>query len=570
MKCRAMTRIMQVFLCVVVVVSAFFYAPMEVSAECLDTDMVVYSENLENVVDVASLGSSYTGNSIGGYYRSYNFFDERFDFSSYMNQGSGLYKINFDISITMTVSNSAYFYNPCVVTSFSGTDSFSQIMKDYSGARVSSYTFSGNRTLYTTLDDTTMDVLYSGIAVWTTANGNPGSVTISGNYSLSNISVEKVSETDSEEYQNGYNAGFSDGESAGYGSGYSNGFADGEASVDTDAIYDEAFQAGKDSVDTQSYYDAGYQAGYQVAYSEGYESGYDVGYQSAMDRIANWGADTTDYPVLVNSGNYTDRSMSASVTSESFGHVYGDFMLRFTNTFNPFHVYKLELNVKDVYFSCDDTGSADYASTANSYLTCLLGSNTYVLDLYDSWTAEIYIPGDQISNIFVLRANFLTSAWFDDDDGGYWPLAYLECTFSELDLKLYDMGPSGDTQNHIANQTDQLTNGYDSSQGAAMNEDFKASVNDYQTAEDSLFTSAQTSLDNFTFLDFTSITGMVTALSFVSSIMTRIYNAMGGDTGAAGIILSVLFSIMLVSMAIGLYRFYVSNGKSDNSNKGGD
>lgn len=557
MKCRAMTKIMHVFLCVVVVVSAFFYAPMEVEAETFDTDFVIYSDNLENVVDLASIGSSYTGNSISGFYRQYYFKDEVFDFASYMNQGGGLYKISFDISFTMTVSNSAYFYNPSVVMSFTDTDSFSQIMNNYSGSRVSSYTYSGSRTLYTTLDDTTMDVLYTGIAVWTTANGNPGSVTIGGNYSLNNISVEKVSVTDSEDYQNGYNAGYAEGETAGYSNGYSNGFADGEASVDTDAIYDEAFQAGKDSVDTQSYYDAGYQAGYDVAYSSGYESGYDVGYQEAMDRIANWGADTSDYPVLMQTISKQDISIGFNV-SGVVPHIVSDFGLIDSLNFsiNANHTYKFNVYASGLYYDC---WQADY-SDCSPYL--VIGSSRFLL--YPD-TVDFYVPGFNMSSDLILEAVFYGSVMDENVGAGYVGTGCRSFTVS-----IYDMGPSGDTQNHIANQTDQLTNGYDSSQGAAMNEDFKASVNDYQTAEDSLFTSAQTSLDNFTFLDFTSITGMVTALSFVSSIMTRIYNAMGGDTGAAGIILSVLFSIMLVSMAIGLYRFYVSNGKSDNSNKGGD
>lgn len=50
-------------------------------------------------------------------------------------------------------------------------------------------------------------------------------------------------------------------------------------------------------------------------------------------------------------------------------------------------------------------------------------------------------------------------------------------------------------------------------------------------------------------------------MSFVTSMMTSVFVSMGGETGPVGIVLSVLFSVMIVSLAIGLYRFYVSKGK---------
>lgn len=555
-KRRRLANKLTIMVCAVLVaVSAFFYAPMDVEAQVSWDLLPEVLEDEMQYPDVKARSVDISGSPLNRYFLNLNRAEsEEYDFTSYINQGDGLYIIEFDIDTTFESSNtSCYFRNLNCYLNMS--EQYQQLSLGSSGPSGSA-TFSAHRKFYVSSDSPTMRISYKGCYIYTS---DPGTVTATCSYNISNITCSKLETGDADAYQNGYNAGYAEGETAGYGNGYSQGFADGEASVDTDAIYDEAFQAGKDSVDTQSYYDAGYDAGYQAAYSEGYESGYDVGYQSAMDRIGNWGADTTDYPVLVCSGNYTDRYISATVTSESFGHVYGDFMLRFTNTFNPFHVYKLELNVKDVYFSCDDTGSADYASTTNSYLTCLLGSNTYVLDVYDSWTAEIYIPGDQISNIFVLRANFLTSAWFDDNDGGSWPLAYLECTFSELDLKLYDMGPSGDTQNHIANQTDQLTNGFDESQGNSVNSDLSSGLNEYQTAEDSLWATATTGLKDFTFFDFESVPAMITGMSFITSIMGSWFSHAGGASGV-GIVLSILFSVMLVAMVLGLYRLYQSKG----------
>ena len=108
----------------------------------------------------------------------------------------------------------------------------------------------------------------------------------------------------------------------------------------------------------------------------------------------------------------------------------------------------------------------------------------------------------------------------------------------------------------LKTQMNDLKNGFDSSAGQSMNESFAASVNDYQTTEESLFSSAQSGLDSFTFVDFSSYPALVTSMSFVTSMMNAVYGAMGGETGPIGIVLSVLFSVMLVSMVIGLYRFY--------------
>lgn len=126
--------------------------------------------------------------------------------------------------------------------------------------------------------------------------------------------------------------------------------------------------------------------------------------------------------------------------------------------------------------------------------------------------------------------------------------------------------PSSD-KDTVSKGFNDVMNGFDSSSGNQSHSRFQNGVAEYESAEGSLFTSAKSGMDGYTFFDFSSIPAMLTGMSFVTSIMTSIFNSMGGSSGA-GIVLSVLFSVMLVAMAIGLYRYFVSSGKTNK--KGGD
>lgn len=391
------------------------------------------------------------------------------------------------------------------------------------------------------------------------ADANLDSLTCDVGFTYTVNSYKALSDADADDYLNGYNAGYADGESAGYGNGYSNGFADGEASVDTDAIYDEAFQAGKDSVDTQSYYDAGYQAGYNAAYSEGYESGYDVGYQSAMDRIENWGADTSDYPILVFDESVSQPSVYVDCMSNIPGTSYGAtslFHLDFN--VNPNHTYKFVFDSEGFY---NDTYNCLFSDRDLGYV---VGNLRIPASYNSSWgTNTVFIPGDCVSSVVKLDAYVYEMRYYGGvNESNDLDLATGQVRFGthgDVSLKVYDMGPSGDTQNHIANQTDQLTNGFDDSQGNTVNSDLSSGLNEYQTAEDSLWATATTGLKDFTFFDFESVPAMITGMSFITSIMGSWFSHAGGASGV-GIVLSILFSVMLVAMVLGLYRLYQSKG----------
>ena len=69
-------------------------------------------------------------------------------------------------------------------------------------------------------------------------------------------------------------------------------------------------------------------------------------------------------------------------------------------------------------------------------------------------------------------------------------------------------------------------------------------------------------MKDFTFFDISSVPAMVTGMSFVGSIMSGWFTQAGGASGV-GIVLSILFSIMLVAMVLGLYRWYQSKGGKD-------
>lgn len=405
-----------------------------------------------------------------------------------------------------------------------------------------------------------------------------------------------------EEYNKGYNAGYSAGEDAGYDSGYSTGynegysagqssdaynegFQDGVNSVDTDSYYQSGYEAGEnvgynsgyeagvDSVDTQSYYDAGYQAGYQKAYDLGYDTGYeeayeiayDVGYKKAYDEIAELGADSSAYPVYVSGKSDSDGYSETIFVDWAHATDVNIFIPEYDwFEINPNHTYKAVVKMENPTYTSNS--SLDYVSVATCYCYFEIGGTRYALPVYGQ-NCEVYIPGDRMSTTYGLGAILQGVSTLVDSRG--------ELTFKYIssNIDIYDCGPSGNTQNHIANQTDKLNenadkntdtmvNGFDDSKGGEVNSDLSNGLNEYQTAEDSLWATATTGMKDFTFFDIESVPAMVTGISFITASMTGWFNQAGGASGV-GIVLSILFSVMLVAMVLGLYRWYQSRGGKD-------
>lgn len=136
----------------------------------------------------------------------------------------------------------------------------------------------------------------------------------------------------------------------------------------------------------------------------------------------------------------------------------------------------------------------------------------------------------------------------------------LEYQTTELESQTVELQSQTSEMKKQNSKLDNLTSGYDASAGSLVNDDLSASLTGYETSQDSLFSAAQSGLDSFTFVDFSSYPTLVTSMSFVNSLMTSVFASMGGESGPAGIVLTVLFSVMLVSMIIGLYRYFQSKG----------
>lgn len=104
----------------------------------------------------------------------------------------------------------------------------------------------------------------------------------------------------------------------------------------------------------------------------------------------------------------------------------------------------------------------------------------------------------------------------------------------------------------VQDSQDELMNGYDASAGSSSNSQLQGSIDDYQAAEDNLFNSQKGSLDSFdpsSILTFS--VGIASGLSFCSSFITSFFTA----SGDYAVIVGVLFTVALLSIILGIYRF---------------
>lgn len=111
----------------------------------------------------------------------------------------------------------------------------------------------------------------------------------------------------------------------------------------------------------------------------------------------------------------------------------------------------------------------------------------------------------------------------------------------------------------IGDNVRDIKDGYDSSTGTSSQAKLDTSLSESEAKQDSLFSSASSTLSDFALSDISTMPKVVAGLSFVSSTMTSIYDALGGINGV-GIVLSVACSILFVSLSVGAYKFY-SNHK---------
>lgn len=358
-------------------------------------------------------------------------------------------------------------------------------------------------------------------------------------------------------YEEGYNAGYSEGSSAGYNAGYETGYSSG-SSAGYNAGYQTGYSAGINSVDTQSYYDKGYQTGQAAGFTSGYESGFESGYQQAMSVIESWGADSTSYPKLIheyilsnprisintyitNYGLYENITSNEFINTEIYsGYYSGTITLinKINADINPNHIYKVQLN--NFYSDLKGSGS----------IIVNLGSNNFITGECDEeYKRNVYffVKGDSFGN----SLNFTIQGVSDSSTNGNTMYIYFDSYY------VYDYGPIGNTQNQIANQTDDLTNGFDNSVGQSVNQSISNDLTSYTQAEGALFESSKSVLDSFEFTDFTAISSITAAFGFINSVIMMIYNSFGG-AGGIGILVSVSFCVLFASLLVGIHRFYKS------------
>lgn len=544
---KSLKMIAGVFLFVLV----FSFSHIQVEA---DEAAIVMESGIE-------LSGTASFNTDLGYYIRTSFIDLGIlDFSSYVDGSSDMYKIEYDLGYEFdfdsAVPGDYYLANVSIYSS--NTEVLLYLPTVYSDLN--------NPGSYDVVQYISSDALNKTYQCsFLSYSNTPITCYLGCTLSIDNIVVTPMTQSDSDQYQNGYNSGYLEGLMLGQNQGYSSGYSDGYNAGETSG-YNSGYQAGVDSVDIQSYYDAGYQAGQSAGYAQGYDSGYDSGYDAAMSRVEQWGADTTQYPFYVTSWDLTqDYDISFPVTDEpkdyffklkSFGSVLYEY--------DPYHVYCLKGVISHMgYYGYSQFSSIDlYAKFGGHdyFISTIFDSPGYVNDLDRQF--QFFIPGNLMSassQIYAVVRNCRVDPSVESQNFIF--------RFSGMDITLSDYGPISGTQNETAKQTDDLTQGYDSSAGESASQTFADNAASLDAAERSIFTSAKSSLDGYTFFDIESVPAVVSGLSFVSATMTSIFGAMGGASGA-GIVLSVLFSVMIVSIVIGLYRYYVSSGKSG-SGKGG-
>lgn len=130
--------------------------------------------------------------------------------------------------------------------------------------------------------------------------------------------------------------------------------------------------------------------------------------------------------------------------------------------------------------------------------------------------------------------------------------------FCKVSLRVVNDGLLSVVPGYASGSKQDVVGGYDASAGNTAQSKLDTSLSESEAKQDSLFTSASDTLSAFTLSDISTMPKVVAGLSFVSSTMTSIYNALGGINGA-GIVLAVGCSILFVSLSVGAYKFYSSH-----------
>lgn len=190
------------------------------------------------------------------------------------------------------------------------------------------------------------------------------------------------------------------------------------------------------------------------------------------------------------------------------------------------------------------------------------GSFIYFDFIVETVGSPVYLDGKAMSlNIVVDNEVFLSS---DTSDFQYVGASYTPNVHFTLGTSSYAfyVRPFVEYDNGFE---DSMLDGFESYDEkykhdySTLGEEFETNFSDFHLTEETLWTPSETILTEFSFFDLTSVPAMVTGISFVGSVMSGWFESAGGVDGV-GIVLSILFSVVIVAMVLGLYRWYQSKG----------
>lgn len=450
---------------------------------------------------------------------------------------------------------------------------------------------------------------YSGLVQGTSSGFNSGyNDGYSAGYEAGADSIDQDSIFDSG-FDLGFNSGFNAGKDSvntdiyfeqGYESGYAEGLLAGSGSVDTDSIYA-----------------AGYNNGHNVGYSSGYDDGYARGYAEALDSLetsnssslAAGASKTYSFSQKV-TANLTAKDANTPFGShigesdgtvwhylETDGYIFddSDYMHEvgvsssgdsdFVN-YNYLYTYNIG-SIKSLFKASPDVYA--YKIIIKPTKVSLTMNDVFWIRSMIGTYSDVQACKAEYGHLFINGSTQNSSIWLVTDYADiYVCLGYLSYFLDDLDNDstytldwLFDLEVIPYTKKEfnaavpaIEKQTlemqkqteamkkemDDLKNGYDSSVGEQANNKLSDSLDSFSDMEDSMFASATEHLDQFQIFDhnllFASGAPLSASLTFVTSLMTSTFIQMGGADGAAGIVLSILFTVVLISLALGIYKFY--------------
>lgn len=279
---------------------------------------------------------------------------------------------------------------------------------------------------------------------------------------------------------------------------------------------------------------------------------------------------TTAQSAMLVDGGFSDIAVRVETDIRFYSGTHAVTSLDYTNSH-----YEVEIECSDAditldYFYISDSG----------FLQALLDVNTNLHTQVQAFRTEVYtkitdLQNTLVTQFFTLRTelgtllntlhNNLTTnlgSWFDRQytsliEQFYTLRSELGTLLNSLHTKLtMNLTTWFDRQHQdMLDLGDKLTNSYDTTDSDKITSDFGTSVGNFEKAESELTDEAINNLGAFTIPEngiayYGSQTQL--ALSLVSSMMQSVFISMGDFN----IIISVGFGIVIVSMLLGLYKFF--------------